>query len=240
MDNTIFTDSFTNMFDNFFIKIQKGQCKFSLNGDIAIKTSSGYKTYNLKKNRLTNCSNFVFGGMDELFFAFPTTNVKRGDIILVHGKPRCVIRAEDNQITVVNYEDNTVETILPERHVLIGNTYFYNKIISLLGGTNFKGNKMLKNLMKMKMASEMLNAFGGNNNANSDNGFGAMFGGNPWSIMFMGNFMKGFMNGFMDEGTGMFDGLFDFDNSDMMFPMIDTDNEDDTDDDNDDNTEDNE
>jgi len=239
MDNTIFTDSFTNMFDNFFTKIQKGQCKLSLNGDIAIKTSSGYKTYNLKKNRLTNCSNFVFGGMDELFFAFPTTSVKRGDIILVHGKPRCVIKAEDNQITVVNYEDNTVETILPERHVLMGNTYFYNKIVSLLGGTNFKGNKMLKSLMKMKMASEMLNAFGVNNNANnanSNNGFGAMFDGNLLSFMFMGNFMKGFMGDFANEDTDLFDGLFDFDDVDMALPMVDTDN----DDDDDDNTEDNE
>lgn len=232
MDNTIFTDNFTNMFDNIFTKIQKGQCKFSLNGDIAIKTSSGYKTYNLKTNRLTNCSNFVFGGMDELFFAYPTTSVKRGDIILVHGKPRCVIKAENNQITVVNYEDSTVETILPERHIFI-NTYFYNKIISLLGGTNFKGNKMLKTVMKMKMASEMFNAFGANNNTNSDNGFGAMFGGNPLSFMFMSNFMNGFMNGFTDEGTGMFDNLFDFDDVDMEFPMVGTN-------DDNDNTEDNE
>ena len=235
MDNTIFTDSFTNMFDNFFTKIQKGQCKFSLNGDIAIKTSSGYKTYNLKKNRLTNCSNFVFGGMDELFFAFPTTNVKRGDIILVHGKPRCVIKAEDNQITVVNYEDNTVETILPERHVLMGNTYFYNKIVSLLGGTNFKGNNMLKNLMKMKMASEALNAFGVSNNVNNNNGFGAMFGGNPLSFMFMGNFMKEFMNGFAGEDTTLFDGLFDFGDINVTLPMLDTDDNDDNNDDTEDN-----
>ena len=237
MDNTIFTDNFTSMFDNIFTKIQKGQCKFSLSGDIAIKTSSGYKTYNLKKNRLTNCSNFVFGGMDELFFAFPTTHVKRGDIILVHGKPRCVIRAEDNQITVVNYEDNTVETILPERHVFMGNTYFYNKIISLLGGTNFKGNKMLKTVMKMKMATEMLNAFGVSNNVNGNNGFGAMFGGNPLSFMFMGNFMKEFMNDFTGEDTNIFDNFFDFGDVDMTLPMVDTDTDSDDDDD---NTEDNE
>ena len=84
------------------------------------------------------------------------------------------------------------------------------------------------------MASEILNAFGVNNNANGDNGFGAMFGTNPMNLMLMSNFMKGFMNGFMDEDTGMFDGLFDFGDIDMTLPMMDTD------DDNDDNTEDNE
>lgn len=63
-----FANGFNNMFNGMFGKVQSGQCRLAMNGRIAVKTSSGYKTYDLKKNRLTNCSNFVFNGMDEFFF----------------------------------------------------------------------------------------------------------------------------------------------------------------------------
>lgn len=221
-----FTDGFNSMFDGMFARIQSGQCRLAMNGRIAIKTSTGYKTYDLKKNRLTNCSNFVFNGMDEFFFVVPTGKVQRGDIILKNGQPRCVIKIENNQITAVNYEDSTIETILPERHVFMGNTYFYGKIISIFGGTNFKGKNGFNNMLKYMMISEVLKEASNNH---SNNNIMAMFG-SVAPFMMMG-------------GTGMntlFDGLFDFDDSDMMFPMIDTDNEDDTDDDNNDDTEDNE
>ncbi len=211
-----FTDGFNNMFNGMFGKVQSGQCRLAMNGRIAVKTSSGYKTYDLKKNRLTNCSNFVFNGMDEFFFVIPTNKVQCGDIILKNGQPRCVIKVENNQITAVNYEDSTVETILPERHVFMGNTYFYGKIVSMFGGTNFKGKNGFNNMLKYMMLSEMMK--GNGNTSNS------MFG-NMMPFMMMGG-----------SGMDMFDGLFDFDDVDMALPMVDTDN----DDDDDDNTEDNE
>ena len=50
-----------NMFNGMFGKVANGMCRLSMNGGIAVHTSDGsYKTYNLKTNRLTNCSNFVF------------------------------------------------------------------------------------------------------------------------------------------------------------------------------------
>jgi hypothetical protein len=211
-----FTDGFNNMFNGMFGKVQSGQCRLAMNGRIAVKTSSGYKTYDLKKNRLTNCSNFVFNGMDEFFFVIPTNKVQCGDIILKNGQPRCVIKVENNQITAVNYEDSTVETILPERHVFMGNTYFYGKIVSMFGGTNFKGKNGFNNMLKYMMLSEMMK--GNGNTSNS------MFG-NMMPFMMMGG-----------SGMDMFDGLFDFDDVDMALPMVDTDDNDD----NDDNTEDNE
>ena len=209
-----FANGFNNMFNGMFGKVQSGQCRLAMNGRIAVKTSSGYKTYDLKKNRLTNCSNFVFNGMDEFFFVIPTSKVQCGDIILKNGQPRCVIKVENNQITAVNYEDSTVETILPERHVFMGNTYFYGKIVSMFGGTNFKGKNGFNNMLKYMMLSEMMK--GNGNTGNS------MFG-NMMPFMIMGG-----------SGMDMFDGLFDFDDVDMALPMVDTDNDDD------DNTEDNE
>lgn len=208
-------DGFNNMFNGMFGKIQSGQCRLAMNGRIAVKTSTGYKTYDLKKNRLTNCNNFVFNGMDEFFFVIPTNKAQRGDIILVQGQPRCVIKVENNQITVVNYENNTVETVLPERHVFMGNTYFYGKIVSLFGGTNFKGKNGMNNMMKYMMLSEMMKGNGGNNN----NMFGNMM---PFVLM-------------SNNGMDMFAGLFDFEDSviDMPFSLTehnDTDDIDDTDD----------
>ena len=49
-----------NMFNGMFGKVANGMCRLSMNGGIAVKTSNGYKTYNVEKKRLTNCDNFVF------------------------------------------------------------------------------------------------------------------------------------------------------------------------------------
>ena len=50
----------TNMFNGMFGKIASGMCRLSMNGNIAVKTSNGYKSYNIKTKTLTNCDNFVF------------------------------------------------------------------------------------------------------------------------------------------------------------------------------------
>lgn len=46
--------------NGMFGKIQPGMCRLGMNGEVAVKTNNGYKTYNLKTGRLVNCSNFVF------------------------------------------------------------------------------------------------------------------------------------------------------------------------------------
>ena len=67
-----------------------------------------HRTYNIKTGKLTNCSNFVFDIGEEFFFVIPTNKVEKGDIILINGKPRCVIEADKTKITVINYEDSTI------------------------------------------------------------------------------------------------------------------------------------
>lgn len=129
------------MFNGMFGKVAPGMCRLSMNGGLAVKTSNGYKTYNLKTNRLTNCNNFVFDIGEEFFFVIPTNKVERGDIILVGGKPKCVINVDKDTIKVIDYEDSTVTDILPERHVFMGNTYFYGKVVSMFGNDFTKGKK---------------------------------------------------------------------------------------------------
>ena len=177
--------------NGMFGKIAPGMCRLSMSGGIAVKTSGGYKSYDLKNGRLTNCSNFVLNATEDFFFVIPTNKVEPGDIILIPNKgPRCVVEIDKNKIVVINYEDSTVDTVIPERHVFMGNTYFYGKIVSMFGN-NFKSGKAgMNNMMKYMMMSEMMKGSGSGGN---------MSGMLP--MMFM-------MNGGMAD---MFDGMFEFD-----------------------------
>lgn len=186
-----------NFLNGMFGKVGSGMCRLSMNGGIAVKTSNGYKSYNVKTSKLTNCSNFVFDIGEEFFFVIRTNKVEKGDIILVNNKPKCVIESDKTKITVINYEDSTVETILPERHVFMGNTYFYGKIVSMFGCDILKGKKGTNNIFKYMMLSQMMK---GENNSSG------MLNGNSGGMSAMLPFMM--MGGNMGE---MFDGMFDFD-----------------------------
>ena len=179
----------SNMMNKYFGKIQNGMVRLSMNGDMAIKTSNGYKTYDVKTGTLTNCDSFVFDIGSEFFFIIPTNKVETGDVILASGKPHCVIKAENNRIEALRYEDGSIVTIIPEHHVFMGKTYFYGKIVSMFG--KIKGGKGMNGMMKYMMMSEMMKGNGGNNNSMS-------------SMLPMMMFMNGGMG-------DMFEGMFDFD-----------------------------
>jgi hypothetical protein len=114
--------------------------------------------------------------------------VKVGDIILVGGKPKCVIEADKKTIKVIDYENSEVREVVPERHVFMGSTYFYGKIVSMFGNS-FKKGKGLGNMMKMMMMSQLM----GGGNANCG-GLGQMMA----------------MSMFMGGKDNPFDGMFDF------------------------------
>lgn len=143
-----------DMLNGMFGKLKPGMCRLSINGDVAVKTNSGYKTYNIKTGRLTNCDNFVFDVGQEFFFLIPTNKVAPGDIILVDGKPNCVLSSDKNSIKVINYENSTINTVLKERHMFMGNAYFCGKIVSLFGADKGKGG--MKNILSYMMMSEMM------------------------------------------------------------------------------------
>ena len=199
--------NFMNSMNGMFGKVQSGKCRLSMTGGIAVQTTGGYKTYNVKTGRLTNCSNFVFDACDDFFFVIPTNNVEIGDIIFVNKLPKCVIGINKKSIKVINYEDSTVEEILPERHVFMGNTYFYGKIVSAFGTDLLKGKGGMKNIMSYMMMSEMMKGNSGN-------------GGGLSSV-----FLLMMLNGGM---TNIFDGMFDFgagDSDDEVEADNDTDND---------------
>ena len=179
----------SNMMNKYFGKVANGMVRMSMNGDMAIKTSNGYKTYDVKTGALTNCDSFVFDVGSEFFFIIPTNKVESGDVILAAGKPHCVIKAEANRIEALRYEDGSIVNIVPEHHMLFGKTYFYGKIVSMFG--QVKGGKGMKGMMKYMMVSEMMKGSGNSNNSMS-------------SMLPMMMLMNG---GGMEE---MFEGMFDF------------------------------
>jgi len=201
LDNKIFNDEeervsmfdFNGMFNGMFKPVARGYCKMGANGKVAIRTASGYKTFDLKKMKLTNCDNFVFD-MDGAFWVVPTFKVEPGDIILINGKPRCVIEVEPKSIKTFSYEDSTIDTTIPEHHVFMGKTYCYGKIFSPFMNMSKDDGSAMSSMMNMMMMNQMFN--GGNNNSN-------MSGFNPMMFMMMNN---GGENPFMN----MFEGAFNF------------------------------
>jgi len=188
----------TKMFDGMFAKVQPGLCRLTMKGGIAVHCSDNkYKTYNIEKNTLTNVTNFCLNVGDEMFFVIPTNKVGLGDIILVDGKPKCVIESDKKTIKVIDYETAEIKTILPERHIFMGNVYFYGKIVSMFGNV-MKGGNGLQGLMKMSIMSQMM---GGN----------SIFGGSattPSGMGGMGNMLAPMMMmGMFGHGSNPFDDL---------------------------------
>ena len=205
-----------NCFNGMFGKLGAGMCRLTMNGRIAVKTSGGYKSYNVKTGKLTNCSNFVFNIGDDFFFIIPTNKVDVGDIILVKGTPRCVIEIDKKTLKVMNYEDMTIDTLVPERHVFMGNTYFYGKIVSLMGSTAGKGKDGMKQMMQFMMMNQMM---GG---GTTSDGLRVNGSNNMLLMMLM---MNGGSGSIFD---GMLDGMFDFgSDTEVEEPDVDTEEEED-------------
>lgn len=214
-DGNLF-EGMTKKLNGLFGKIGPDMCRITMGGEIAIKTSDGYKTYNLKKKRLTNVSNFCFD-IGNMFFVMPTCQVKKGDVILVGGRPKCVLRTDlddedgDNAIKVIDYETNEIRTIIPERHVFMRNTYFYGKITPLfrniLKGKNPKG--IMGTMLKMAMMQQVIPGLLGGK-VDTNGGMGGMMQMMMMSQMFGGGMggMFGGLFGGDDDGAGIED-MFD-------------------------------
>lgn len=112
----------------------------------------------------------------------PSNHLVKGDIILINGKPHCVIEVKDNEIRAFCFEDSTIVSVVPEHHLFLGKDYLYGKIVSMFGSMKNK------DMMKFMMMSQMMGGAGSTNNFNQ-----------MLPLMMMGgNFGE------------MFDGMFDF------------------------------
>ena len=137
-------------------RVAPGMCRLSMGGGIAVRTKAGYRTYDPDTKRLVNCDSFVLDVGEDAFFVIPAQKVKAGDIILAGGTPRCVTGVQEDTITALNFEDAAVETLVPERHVFLGNAYMYGKIVSVFGRNGAKGKKGMGRMLKFMMLSGLL------------------------------------------------------------------------------------
>lgn len=185
-----------NMFSSIFNASSNGEFRLSVNGKIAVKTTNGYKTYDVNKKCLTNCDDFVFDVGDECFFSVPATKIKPGDIILINNIPKCVMEVTNKIITVLNYENSTVENIVPERHMFLGKIYFFTKIVSMFGNNSSKN--PLKKITSWMLMSKMCKNSWNGNNFMSGLMVAQLLNGKDFSSMF----------------DGAFDDTFDFDEDD--------------------------
>lgn len=198
---------FNNSLNKMCGRIAPGMCRLSMNG-IAIKTSNGYKVYDVNTGGLVNCGDFVFDIGDDIFFMFPTNVVNRGDIILSNGKPVCVINATPGQIQAFRYEDSSIITIVPENFVFFGATYFYSKVVSLFG--DMSGGMDMQKIMPMMFMSEMMKG---------DSGSGSSFGGKS-KFSEMLPFVMMMNSGF--NFNNMFGGMFNTPNTASTTPTTPT------------------
>ena len=189
----MFENGFGGMMNGMFGKVAPGMCRISMKGGIAVKTSNGYKEFDADSGRLTNCDSFVLDVGDDMFFCVPTNKVAKGDIILIGGKPKCVMNAGKDTIKVLSYEDGQIQELVPERHMFLGEAYFYRKIVSIFGNCKGKRKKGMENIMKFMFLSQMLKEKGtdGNNSSMSQLLPFMLMNGN-------GGFMDGLF-GFMDD-----------------------------------------
>lgn len=154
-----------------FNKVQTGLCRLATNGEIAVKTSSGYKLYDADTGSLISCTDFVFNANEDFFFAVPTNKVTVGDVILISGKPCCVIAGATGisaaSVKVINYEDFTIESIIPHIHTFMGSPYHYVKVVSMFGDDLPNNKKGLKNLTSYMIMLNMLKDFKSSDSLNS-------------------------------------------------------------------------
>ena len=194
-------NGFADMFGGMFGPVPKGDCRLGMNGLVAVNVNTGgtphYKTYDVKTGKLTNCSEFSME-MDGSFFLIPTMKVAPGDIILSDGGPCCVIESGKTAIRVFSYQRGTIEEMVPEHHIFMGNTYCYAKIFSPLANM-MKGKGGMGNAVKMMMLSKLFS--GGESMPSGTAGM------NPMMLMMLAGSEN---NMFRD----MFDGAFEPDEDD--------------------------
>lgn len=196
-ENTEVPMDVNGMFGKFLKPIKPGMVRIGLNGELAVKSGSGYKTYNAKTKQLVNVQDFCFDIGQDLFICVPTAKVKVGDIIVLDDPdapqgvaPKCVTALEDGKtIKVMDYRTNEIQTIVPERHFFLGKMFFYNKIHSLIPIGDLAGSKGTDKFGKLLGKMALMNAisgkgfnFGGGSGDGEGNGLNglammALFGG---------------------------------------------------------------
>lgn len=186
---------FASIFSNICGKTPADKFRLGVNGQLAVKTLKGYKTFNLKTNRLVNCQQFAMDLGQELFMMFPCQVLRKGDVVFMNDSPVCVLDQEGDLIKVLNYETSKVETMMAERHLIMGRP-FYGKVVSLAGdlfGSSKGSNQFFKLMMMSQIMSGKLLFGNQEDRATTANNMFGGFGGSGGMMQMI--LMSSMMNG---------------------------------------------
>lgn len=132
-------------------KVAEGSVRLSMDGKLAVCTQNGYRVWDTEKKTMTNVQDLCLD-IPGIFFVMPSTKVVVGDVILLDGKFNCVIEVGESTIKAIAYADNQVKEFVPERRIFMGKTFFFGKVVNLLGNLGGSGK-----LVKLTMLGQMLN-----------------------------------------------------------------------------------
>lgn len=132
-------------------KVAEGSVRLSMDGKLAVRTQNGYRVWDVDKKTMTNVQDLCLD-MPGIFFVMPSTKVVVGDVILLDGKFNCVIEVGESTIKAIAYADNQVKEFVPERRIFMGKTFFFGKVVNLLGNLGGSGK-----LVKLTLLGQMLN-----------------------------------------------------------------------------------
>ncbi len=123
--------SIASVFSNMLGTLEPDMVRITFNGNVAVKTDKGYKTYDVAKKKAVNMDSLVMPDM-AAFLLLPSTKVSSGDIIMRDGAFYSIISVDNttNELVGYNYESGKKETLVRETHCFLGNTYFYSKLVS--------------------------------------------------------------------------------------------------------------
>lgn len=154
------SELFGNFLDGKMGVIPNGFLALSYKGDIAVKTNSGYVTYDPDKKSFINVQKLAFSMGPGAFFLVPTKAAKKGDIVVVkRGDTMTVYQVVEDysgegSAKLFNYFTGATEEITPERHVFMQKSYTFGKVISiwnLISGGNLKDSKGFSSLLKINL-----------------------------------------------------------------------------------------
>lgn len=151
---------FGNFLDGKMGVIPSGFLALSYKGDIAVKTNSGYVTYNPDKKVFVNVQKLAFSMGPGAFFLVPTKKAKKGDIVVVkRGTTMTVYQVVEDysgegSAKLFNYFSGATEEITPERHIFMQKSYTFGKVVSIwnfITGGDLKDSKGFGELLKLNL-----------------------------------------------------------------------------------------
>lgn len=158
--------NFQDMFAGCCGSVDQDKFRVAMDGAIAVAVESSngkksYRAFDVAKGKMTNVGDFAFSAGKDMFFMFPTRELRRGDIVVIDNEPMCVLKVEGEQLSVLTYDKNVVETRMVDNIMFLGKP-MYGKLVSIFSLMFKQAGGSDSGMMKCMFAMSMFNGDGNN------------------------------------------------------------------------------